>query len=139
MSLMKNPIKKCGGTMEGIQYPEASLTHEIIGAAMEVHRILGPGFLESIYQAALEFELQARGIHADSQRALNVKYKDRMIGRFKADLVVEEKVIVELKAASDISTSFEAQLLNYLRATGIRVGLLLNFGAKSLQIRRRII
>ncbi|MEE8568543.1 MAG: GxxExxY protein [Anaerolineales bacterium] len=125
--------------MEGKRYPEASLTHQIIGAAMEVHRILGPGFLESIYQAALEFELQARGLHADSQRTLNVKYKDRIIGRFKADLVVEEKVIVELKAASDISTSFEAQLLNYLRATGIRVGLLLNFGAKSLQIRRRII
>ena len=125
--------------MEGKRYPEASLTHEIIGAAMEVHRILGPGFLESIYQAALEFELHTRGIHADSQRTLNVKYKERMIGRFKADFVVEEKVIVELKAASDISTSFEAQLLNYLRATGIRVGLLLNFGAKSLQIRRRII
>ena len=106
---------------------------------MEVHRILGPGFLESIFQVALEFELQARGLNADSQRTLNVRYKDRMIGRFKADLVVEEKVIVELKAASDISTSFEAQLLNYLRATGIRVGLLLNFGAKSLQIRRRII
>lgn len=125
--------------MEEIQYPEASLTHEIIGAAMEVHRSLGPGFLENIYQAALEFELQARGLNADCQRTLNVRYKDRMIGRFKADLVVEEKVIVELKAASDISTSFEAQLLNYLRATGIRVGLLLNFGAKSLQIRRRII
>ena len=106
---------------------------------MELHRILGPGFLESIYQAALEFELQARGVNADSQRVLNVRYKDRLIGRYKADLVVEEKVIVELKAASDISTSFEAQLLNYLRATGIRVGLLLNFGAKSLQIRRRIV
>jgi len=125
--------------MEGKRYPEASLTHQIIGAAMEVHRILGPGFLESIYQAALEFELQAHGLHADSQRTLNVKYKDRIIGRFKADLVVEEKVIVELKATSDLSTSFEAQLLNYLRATGIRGGLLLNFGAKSLQIRRRII
>ncbi|TET83773.1 MAG: GxxExxY protein [Anaerolineales bacterium] len=77
--------------MEEIQYPEASLTHEIIGAAMEVHRIFGPGLLKIIYQAALEFELQARGLHADSQRTLNVKYKDRMIGKFKADLVVEEK------------------------------------------------
>ena len=115
------------------------LTQKIIGAAMEVHRILGPGYLESVYEEALSHELQSRGILYERQRALTVRYKSIIAGKYIADLVIEDKVIIELKAIRSLTKTDEAQLLNYLRATGIRVGLLLNFGAQSLQYSRRVL
>ena len=115
------------------------LTYRIIGAAMEVHTVLGPGFLESVYETALAREFDLRGIQYERQKALIVAYKDVIAGKFRADFVVEDKVIVELKAIKKLTPTEEAQLINYLKGTDIRVGLLLNFGARSLEHERRIV
>jgi GxxExxY protein len=115
------------------------LTHAIIGAAMEVHRILGPGFLESVYEEALAHEFELKGLTYERQKVLSVKYKNVVIGRFIADYVIAEKVLVELKAIKMLTKVDEAQVLNYLRATGLRVGLLLNFGTPSLEHWRRVV
>ena len=114
------------------------LTQKIIGAAMEVHKILGPGFLESVYEESLAHELELRGVVFERQKVLAVHYKSIMAGKFIADMVIDNKVLVELKAIRMLTKVDEAQLLNYLRATGIRVGLLFNFGAPSLEHWRRI-
>ena len=115
------------------------LTYAIIGAAMEVHRILGAGFLESVYEESLAHELHLRDIPHQRQVALQVQYKDVVVGHFRADMLVDNKVIVELKATKGLSEIDEAQLINYLNGAGYRVGLLLNFGTPSLQRRRRIV
>ena len=116
------------------------LTQGIIGAAMEVHRELGSGFLEYVYEEALCYELKFREVSFERQKELDIYYKDLLIPRkYKPDLIVENKVIVEIKATSGLTEVEEAQLLNYLKATKMRVGLLLNFGKKSLEIKRRIL
>jgi len=115
------------------------LTYAIIGAAMEVHRILGPGFLESVYEEALAHEFDLRGIPYERQAKLAVRYKDIVAGEFRADFLVDGKVVVELKAIKALTEGNEAQLLNYLKGTGYRVGLLLNFGSASLEYKRRIL
>ena len=115
------------------------LTYAIIGAAMEVHRILGPGFLEAVYEKALEIEFGARDIPFVCQKRLHVSYKGQIVGDYVADLVVDDKVIVELKAVKMLTNVHEAQLINYLKATDLRVGLLINFGASSLEHERRIV
>jgi GxxExxY protein len=115
-----------------------ALTYAIIGAAMEVHRILGPGFLEAVYQAALEHELTLRGIPFEAQKRLAVVYKDQIVGEYIADLVIDGKVILELKAVSDLHPAHEAQAHHYITATGLRLALLINFGAPSLEWRRII-
>ena len=115
------------------------ITYAIIGACMEVHRILGPGFLESVYQTALAHELELRGISINEQARLQVAYKDIVAGEYRADFVVDDKVIVEIKAVSQLTEIHEAQLINYLKATGYKVGLLINFGASSLEHIRRIV
>ena len=116
------------------------LTKEIIGAAMEVHRELGSGFLEYVYEESLCYELNLREYSFDRQKELDIQYKDLLIARkYKPDLIVESKVIVEIKATSGLTKNEEAQLLNYLKATKMRVGLLLNFGMKSLEVKRRIL
>ena len=108
--------------------------YAIVGAAMEVHNTLGPGFLESVYQEALEIELTARKIPFQSQVRLPLRYKDiQMAQVFIADMLVDGKVIVELKAVDQLIGAHEAELLNYLKATGLRVGLLLNFGNARLE------
>ena len=112
------------------------LSFAIIGAAMEVHRILGAGFLESVYQAALEKELTLRGIPFKHQVELPVMYKDELIGIYKADFVVDEKIIVEIKSVSRLNSAHDAQAIHYLTATGIELALLLNFGGGSLAYRR---
>ena len=114
------------------------LTYAIVGAAMEVHKVLGPGFLESVYETALAHELDLRGIDYRRQPDVAVTYKGTLAGEFRADFLVDDTVIIELKAIKQLTDIHEAQLLNYLRATGHRVGLLLNFGARSLQYKRRI-
>ncbi len=122
--------------MTDLLYKE--LTFKVIGAAMEAHRILGPGFLEAVYQGALERELNLRTIPFERKVKLPVIYKDVVIGDYEADLVIDKKLMVELKAVSKLNSSHEAQAMHYLTATGLRLALLLNFGAGSLEHRRVI-
>ena len=103
---------------------------------MEVHNILGSGFLEAVYQAALEKELKLRRIPFRSQVNLPVSYKNELIGEYKADLVVDDKIIVEIKSLSRMNSAHEAQVIHYLTATGLHLALLINFGAGSLDYRR---
>ena len=117
----------------------ADLTYKIIGAAMEVHKTLGPGFLEAVYEEALAYELKKLGLAFERQKALAVYYKGMILGDYRADFVVENSVIIELKAQKALTPVDEAQLINYLKATNLRVGLLFNFGARSLQQVRRIV
>ena len=112
------------------------LSYAIIGAAMEVHRVLGPGFLEAVYESALAYELTLRGIHFEPQKHLPVYYKEQLLGEYIADLVIEEQIILELKAVSAISAAHEAQAHHYLAATGLKLAIILNFGAESLQQKR---
>lgn len=114
------------------------LTFAVIGAAMEVHRILGPGFLEAVYQGALERELTLRGILFQRKVKLPVLYKDILVGEYEADLVIDQRLVVEIKAVSRFNVSHQAQAMHYLAATGLRLALLLNFGTGSLEHRRII-
>ena len=118
------------------------LTGSIIGAAMEVHRVLGPGLLESVYQRCLCREFELRGIPYETPKCVPVHYKGVNIEKgLVIDVLVDQKVILELKAVERIEPVFEAQLLTYLKLTGLRVGLLINFNVPLLKdgIRRRIV
>ena len=108
------------------------LTDRIIGAAIEVHRILGPGLLESIYEEALCIEMQLRGMKVERQKELDVVYKGHMIKGLRIDLLVETQVIVELKSVSKLPDVATAQVLTYLKATGLKRALLVNFGLPKL-------
>ena len=104
--------------------------YAIVGAAMEVYNTLGSGFLEPVYQEALEIELSYRGIPFGAKRELKITYKDRVLSKaYVADLVLFDKIIVEVKALTSLTSREEAQLLNYLKATGHKVGVLINFGS----------
>ena len=112
------------------------LTYQIIGCAMEVHKELGSGFLEKVYENALLIGLSEKEIKAINQAPLEVKYHEKVVGEYFADIVVDDSVIIELKAVRCISAEHRAQIINYLTATGTRVGLIINFGAKSLEYER---
>jgi GxxExxY protein len=112
------------------------ITEQIIGAAFEVYSILGYGFLERVYQRAMQVELGARGLKAEIEDKIKVWYKKELVGDYAADLWVAESVIVELKVAREYHTEDEAQLLNELKATGVRVGLLINFGRTRVEFKR---
>lgn len=114
------------------------LTRAIIGAAMEVHRTLGPGFLESIYGRALSRELSLRGFFTTSEFEVQIRYKEFVVGRHRMDLVVENKVIVELKATQSIAEIHLAQALSYMKATSLSVSLIVNFGEPSLTWKRLV-
>jgi GxxExxY protein len=115
------------------------LTYKIIGAAQEVYKELGPGYLESVYEDALCYELDLVNIAYQRQTDLDVQYKDVIFERrFRADLLVEDKVLVENKAQKAITNQDEAQLINYLKTTRLKVGLLFNFGAEKFEMLRRI-
>ncbi len=118
------------------EYPHQELTEKIIGAAFEVHRELGPGFLEKVYEKALHRELDESGVQTIAQAEIEVLYKAQPAGVYYADLLVDGSVICEIKAVETLASAHEAQLLHYLKATGINVGLLLNFGAKRVQVKR---
>jgi len=115
--------------------PHGQITNAIIGAMFEVHNVLGQGFLESVYANALTVELRQRGVPVDRNVPFEVMYRGASIGRYVADLVVDQKVIVETKVAKAIDPVHRAQLLNYLRASGLEVGLVANFGS-SVQFKR---
>jgi GxxExxY protein len=113
------------------------LCGQVIGAAMKVHSALGPGFLESVYQNALIWELLKSGFRAEAQRPISVRYNGQIVGAFTADLLVNDSLIIELKAIQSLAKAHEVQLVNYLVATGIDEGLLLNFGAEHLEFKKK--
>lgn len=119
------------------EYLHKELTSKIIQAFYKVYNTLGYGFLEKVYENAMRVELTKMGVSVEQQKNIKVYYESEMVGDYFADLLIEELVIVELKAAENISEEHEAQLLNYLKATDIEVGLLLNFG-KIPEVRRKI-
>ena len=112
------------------------LSYEIVGAAMTVHRALGSAFLEQVYESALAHEFDLLGISYQRQPQLPVFYKEQRVGWFRPDFIVDGKVILELKAVKAINEIHEAQAHNYLAASGLRLAIILNFGAASLQFKR---
>ena len=114
------------------------LSFVIIGAAMEVHKVLGSSFLEAVYQKVLAHELKLRGIIFYEQVRLPITYKGESMGEYVADFIVESKIILEIKAVSKLNSSHHAQAMHYLTATGNKLVLLLNFGVLSLEYRRVI-
>ena len=112
------------------------VTEQIIGAAFEVYKILGYGFLEKVYQRAMKVELERRGLKAETEHPIKVRYKDIIVGEYQADVFVSDVVIVELKVAKTYNSEDEPQLLNELKATGVRVGLLINFERTKVKFKR---
>jgi GxxExxY protein len=115
------------------------VTYKINGAVFEVNKVLGFGFLEKVYENALLVELRNLGIKAESQLPINVKYKGKEVGEYFADIVVENKIIIELKSVDKILKIHESQLLNYLKATEYKIGLLINFTHPKAEIKRFIL
>jgi len=115
------------------------ITYQIRGAVFEVNRVLGHGFLEKVYEKALMIELKNRGLSVGNQVPLKVNYKEEIVGEYFADLLVEGRVIVEIKAVRHLLKEHQAQLLNYLKATGIQVGLLVNFTRNKAEIKRMVL
>ena len=113
------------------------ITEKIIGAAYKVHNTLGSGFLEKVYQNSLAIELQSLNFIVDAEKPIKVYYFGEIVGNYIADITVDDKVIIEIKAIKELSDIHEVQLVNYLKATGIEVGLLINFGT-SVQVKRRV-
>lgn len=119
-------------------YKHIDLTEKIIGCAYKVYNELGAGFIEKVYENALMIELKNEGLATQQQYPVKVYYKGTLIGDYVADIVVEEKVIVELKAVSQLTKAQEVQLVNYLKATRLEVGLLINFGDQ-VSIKRKVL
>ena len=124
--------------MNTTKIPE-ELTHNVINCAMEVSNTIGAGFTENIYDKAMQVELQLRKIPFSSQQHFDVSYKGSLVGHFVPDIVVENRLIVELKAVDSIVNEHLSQVLNYLKATDYELGLILNFGKPRLQIKRVIL
>ena len=119
-----------------MQYKE--LTEKIIACAYRVYNNMGFGFLESVYENCLMIELEKEGLIAERQRAINVYYEGTLVGEFKADIIVENTVIVELKSVRQIATVHEAQLVNYLVATNMPIGLIINFAENKVHVKRKL-
>lgn len=119
-------------------YKHSEITETILKAYFNVYNELGHGFLEKVYERAMMIELKDLGLNCESQSEINVKYKDNLVGEYYADIIVGNKVIVELKAIENIKKEHEAQLVHYLKATDIEVGLLLNFGSRA-QFKRKVL
>jgi GxxExxY protein len=118
-------------------YKHSDLTHEIIGVAMKVHRQIGPGFQEKIYHRAMEIALLKKGLSMESEKEYRVVYESVKVGTFRVDIVVDNTVIVELKAVcGDIPPVFQTQTISYLKASGLEVGLLINFGNRDIEVKR---
>ena len=115
------------------------VTYAINGAVFEVNRLLGPGFLEKVYENALLVELRKKGLKTEAQVPIKVEYKGEVVGDYYADLIVDGQVLVELKTVENLQKIHEAQLINYLRATGIQIGLLVNFRHTRAEIKRLVL
>ncbi|MBU0529917.1 GxxExxY protein [bacterium] len=115
------------------------LSYDIIGSAMEIHKQLGVGFLESVYEEAFKIELLSNKIPFESQKKYPVMYKNTFVKDFFCDLVIDNKIIIELKAISNISNIERAQVLNYLKVTGLKLGIIVNFGETSLKYERIVL
>lgn len=120
------------------ELPHAELTEQVIGAAYEVFNELGFGFLEAVYEKSLLIALQERGIESQSQAPIAVHFRKHVVGEYVADLLIGQSVLIELKSVRSIVEAHEVQLVNYLVATGIPVGLLLNFGPNGVEVRRKV-
>jgi len=118
---------------------EGELTEKILGAAFKVQNTLGAGFLEKVYENALSIELRKSGLTVECQKPFPVKYEGTVVGDYQADLVISAKVVVECKAVNNLDPVHEAQLMNYLKASGLRIGLLINFARPKLQYRRLVV
>ena len=114
------------------------LSQKVIGCAFEVSNTLGAGFFEKIYEKALCVEFEKNGLSFQCQKPVVVEYKNTLVGEYVTDIVVEDRLLLELKAVSMLCREHEAQLMNYLKATGLSVGLLLNFGRPKLEIKRMV-
>ena len=123
----------------GTHLIEGERTEKILGASFKVLNTLGAGFLEKVYENALCLELRRSGMAVENQKAIHISYEGAIVGDYQADIVVDGKVIVECKEASGLASVHEAQLINYLKATGIHVGLLINFSRPKLQYRRLVV
>jgi GxxExxY protein len=119
-------------------FPHEEITEAIIGAAFEVHNHLGYGFLERVYHRSMQVELLRRGFRVELEKRITVRYKDAVVGDYDADLLVEDLVLVEIKVAPQYDKRDEAQLLNELKATGFKLGLLLNFGRSKVEFKRLV-
>jgi GxxExxY protein len=137
---MKNERKiQAIGYADALKYPEQALTERILEAAFGVHNTLGAGFLEKVYANAVTLELRSKGLACEQEAPVQVRYRNAIVGDYLADIVVEGKVLIELKACSALDPVHEAQIINYLRASNLRVGLLMNFGRPKLQYRRFVV
>lgn len=114
------------------------ITEQIIGAAFEVYRELGYGFLEKVYQRAMQVELRLRGLKAEIEQKIQVIFKGNVVGDYQADIFVSDVVMVELKVAKNYNVEDEPQLLNELKATGVKVGMLINFGRNKVEFKRLV-
>lgn len=119
-------------------YSLQSVTQQLIGAAFEVHNVLGYGFLGRVYQKALQVELTSRGVKVELEPQIKVQFKGVIVGDYAADLLVENRIVVELKTDAEYQSIHEAQLLNELRGTGIKLGYLINFGRERVEYKRMV-
>lgn len=120
------------------KYYKSDITARIIGCAQQVHKILGNGFQEVIYQRALEMEFEKEGLSFSREKEMDIIYEEKLIGTRRVDFLVDDDVMVELKALTKLEDVNIAQLINYIEAYKVKIGLLINFGAKSLEIKRYI-
>ena len=134
--IRKDEITKENTEINKQKHHFEDLSKKIIGAAIRVHRELGPGFLESIYEEALKVEFSEQGLHFDSQKEIKIEYLGVEVGTHRLDLIVENEIIVELKAVKELGDIHFVQLRSYLKATGLKVGLLLNFSKPTLEVKR---
>ena len=125
-------------TQKNTEFLYKEITEQIIGAAFEVYKVLGYGFLEKVYHKALVVELKLRRLPIEEEYAIKVIYENEIVGEYYADIFVERKVIVEIKVDDKYNSQHEAQLLNYLKATGIKIGLVINFGKSKCEFKRLI-
>lgn len=120
------------------KYYKSDITGSIIGCAQQVHKILGNGFQEVIYQRALEIEFKKEGLKFEREKEMNIMYENKLIGTRRVDFLVDKDIMVELKALTQLEAVNIAQLMNYIEAYKVKIGLLINFGSKSLEIKRYI-
>jgi len=121
-----------------INYPDKDLTGKIIKIAISIHKILGPGFVEKVYQRAMYLDLKRSSLNFEREKEIEIRYKNIKLGYEKVDFIIESRVILELKTVSEIQEIHKAQMLSYLKASGCKIGLILNFAKPVLEIKRII-